>query len=125
MTRSPLSTTEAEPGDALPEDPRFAAMRRLVTLLLWVLIIGTVAVVLTLVWKLKQLPVNAVTGLRPGERLVEAVATADRVTLRLEDGASGEQRVIVLDGASFLPMAEISAQESAAERGAATSPGPE
>ncbi|MCI4660809.1 MAG: DUF6476 family protein [Neomegalonema sp.] len=99
-------TPQTEMEEDFPEDPRLATMRRLVTGMLWAMIIGITTITLTLVWKIKQTPVQAVTGLQPGERLVSAEATAERVSLTIQ-GADGSSRVVVLDGKTFLPLAQI------------------
>lgn len=84
-------------------------MRRLVNTLLVVLIIGVVAIVMALVLKLKETPIYGFAERKPSERIVEADATADRVTLLLRDAETGAERVIVLDGRTFLPVGEITA----------------
>lgn len=89
-------------------------MRRLVTYLLVVLIVGVSAVVIALLMKLKEIRFDApppaagavaqtIPGLQPGERLIGAEANPDRITLLLEDVA-GARRAIVLDGRSFQPL---------------------
>ena len=117
----PGSTTSvsADPeSDLPPEDPRLAQMRRLVTILLVVLIVGVSTVVIALLLKLKDLtfaaapPVverageQALPGLKPGERLIAAEADVDRITLLLE-GPDGERRAVVLDGRTFQPLGAV------------------
>ena len=104
--------------DLPPEDPRLAQMRRLVTILLVVLIVGVSTVVIALLLKLKDFAVapiqlaptpaaeSQIPGLRPGERLVSAEADIDRVTLLLED-AAGRRRAVVLDGRTFQPLGAV------------------
>lgn len=114
------STAAFDPEDDLPpEDPRLAQMRRLVTILLVVLIVGVSTVVIALLLKLKDFAVapvsaaagqaaeHAIAGIRPGERLVAAEADIDRITLLLEDN-SGVRRAVVLDGQSFQPLGAVS-----------------
>lgn len=94
-------------------------MRRLVTMLLLVLIAGVLTVVIALLLKLKELDFRAegggaqtapvagpVPGLRPGERLIAASASADRILLTLES-ADGTRRVVALDGRDFRPLAAL------------------
>lgn len=114
---SSVSTVDPEAQDELPpEDPRFAQLRRLVSILLVVLIVGISAVVIALLLKLKELsfapPPPAVAheqripGLKPGERLISASADVDRITIVLED-AGGKRRAVVLDGRSFRPLGAV------------------
>lgn len=81
-------------------------MRRLVMALLVVMIAGVLAVVIALLLRLKDFKPVEIQPIRTGERIVGAEATAERLTLTLED-ADGGQRVIVLDGANFQPLREI------------------
>lgn len=81
-------------------------MRRLVNLLLIVLIVGVMAIVLGLLWKLKQTTPATVTGVAASEDLIGAQALPDRITLVLRDRETGVERVVELDGATFLPRGE-------------------
>ena len=90
-------------------------MRRLVTILLVVLIVGVSTVVIALLLKLKEIsfappPAAAIEhdipGLKPGERLISASADVDRITLVLED-ESGARRAVVLDGRTFQPLGAV------------------
>lgn len=101
---APTGDLDAGSDEPIPEDPRFATMRRLVNALLLVMIIGVVAVVLSLVSALRGLGDRPVIpGLDEGERVVSAEATAERVTLILES-ADGARRIVLLDAASFQPI---------------------
>lgn len=102
------SATAAE-VDLFPEDPRFRQMRRLVNLLLIVMIGGFLTIVVAVLWKLKDAPSIGVAPLRANERVISSNATSDRVSLTLQDQITGAQRVIILDGESFKPIAEITA----------------
>lgn len=94
-------------------------MRRLVTILLVVLIVGVSTVVIALLLKLQELTFSAappsavesagervLPGLKPGERLVAAEADVDRITLLLET-PEGERRAVVLDGRTFQPLGAV------------------
>lgn len=81
-------------------------MRRLVNALLVTLIVGVMAVVLALVWKIKQTPIYGVAPRAADESVAAVEATADRIALTLRR-ADGRERVIVLDGRSFAPIGEI------------------
>lgn len=108
--------SESRPDDAPPpEDPRFRTMRRLVNLLLIVMLIGFVAVVFALLLRLRDLPAIGVAPLTPHERIISAEATEDRVTLALRDEETGEERIVILDGASFKPIAVLSPPKTPAE----------
>lgn len=114
------TSVSADPEtDLPPEDPRLAQMRRLVTILLVVLIVGVSTVVIALLLKLKDLTFAAAAptavesagervlpGLKPGERLVAAEADVDRITLLLEN-PKGERRAVVLDGRTFQPLGAV------------------
>lgn len=86
-------------------------MRRLVNMLLIVLIVGVMAIVLGLLWKLKQTTPASVTGVSSTEALVAAQALPERITLVLRDRETGAERVVELDGATFLPMGEVDASQ--------------
>lgn len=80
-------------------------MRRLVNMLLITLILGVMAIVLALVWKIKQTPLISVAGLRPGETIAAVRAQEERVFLIVK--GEGSERVIVLDARSLQPIGEI------------------
>ncbi|MEM9724834.1 MAG: DUF6476 family protein [Pseudomonadota bacterium] len=117
-----------DPDALFPEDPRFALMRRLVTYLLVVLIVGVSTIVIALLVKLQELNFAApppraaqiaMPGLQAGERLLEARATPERITLVLENG-DGVRRAIILDGRTFEPL--LAAQDQGPNSGGAGSP---
>ena len=98
------------PDDDAPEaveDPRLRLMRRLVSALLVVMIAGVVTITIALLIKLKRAQMTTVAGLSATEKLLSAEANAERVTLVVEDSATGARRVIILDGASFDPIQQI------------------
>lgn len=90
-------------------------MRRLVTYLLVVLIAGTLSVVIALLLKLKEVdfdsePTVGVVGVGAAERLVGAEATADRITLMIEDAESGARRLVILDATTFEVVGAVAAE---------------
>lgn len=80
-------------------------MRKLVNILLIVMIAGTLSITIALMIKLKDLR-SPVHPLAPGETIVSATATEDRITLVLSR-PDGAQRVVILDAAKFQPVREI------------------
>lgn len=102
----------------MPEDPRLRLMRRLVTFLLMVLIAGTLAVVVALLIKLKSttfepsMREGAAYGLAPSETLISAEATAERITLLIEDQNDGARRVVILDAADFSIVGAVDPEAS-------------
>ncbi|MEL6316544.1 MAG: DUF6476 family protein [Pseudomonadota bacterium] len=97
----------AEALEEVVEDPRFRVMRLLVKALLMVMIAGVLVITIALLAKLNRAQITSVAGLAPEERLLAAEANAERVTLTVENAATGARRVIVLDGATFDPVREI------------------
>ncbi len=82
-------------------------MRRLVNALLATLIIGVVAIVLALVWKIKQTPLIGVSGRADTETVVAATADDARILLTLRDRETGAERVVVIDAETLRPVGEI------------------
>lgn len=95
-----------EDDQEFPEDPRLRITRRLVNLLLVVMAAGILVVVIAMLLKLKQVDHRPVAGLGEGERITAVEATRERVSLTIED-VEGRQRVVILDGRTFRPIAEI------------------
>lgn len=93
-------------------------MRRLVTILLIVLIAGALSVVIALILKLKSTSfaspqiTAAELGVGPGERLARADATAERVTLLIEDIETGARRVVVLDATDFSVVGVVATERT-------------
>ncbi len=90
-------------------------------MLLIVLIAGTLAVVIALLLKLKSIsfePSEAAAadiGLGAGESLVGAEATAERITLLIEDAETGARRIVILDAETYGVVGAVAAEE---QRGA-------
>lgn len=118
-TASDVARPDADVEELPPEDPRLAQMRRLVTILLVVLIVGVSTVVVALLLKLKDFAIAPVTagaalerpipGLASGERLISASTDGERISLVLES-ASGERRVIFLSADDFAPIGALNDQ---------------
>jgi hypothetical protein len=86
-------------------------MRRLVNTLLVIMIGGFLAVVIAIIWGLKvQMRAieaqPAIRGLQSDERIMSATATADRLTLVLEN-TQGTQRIIILDAETYRALDEV------------------
>ena len=99
-----LSGVDAE---EFVEDPRMRRIRLLVSLLLIVMIAGFLTIVIALLLKLKDLPSIGVAPLAPGETIASATSTADRISLTLINAETGRERVVILDAASFKPIAVV------------------
>lgn len=103
MTSAPL---DDEPP---PEDPRLRPIRRLVTLLLAVLVLGSTTVVAALVLMISDLRGGTeptVVGVRAGERLVGAELGDGRIVLMLE-GSDGGARALAFDAETLSPLGTI------------------
>lgn len=119
-------------GDAAlpPEDPRLRAIRRLVTALLAVLLVGSMTVVGALLIQLRGFGAASPTppavdvGVRPGERLLGARIDDGRLILLLSGGDADSGRAILLDAATLavLGSARLTEDGSIAEPEPETDP---
>lgn len=82
-------------------------MRRLVNLLLMVMIAGFITIIIALLMRLKEMPSIGVAPLEANERILDATASADRISLTLRNDDTATERVIILDAATFKPIAVL------------------